>query len=235
MTATAMPAATNAGATNEMVRLVERAPVAAVDEHAACRARIGRHEEIERFLRAAAVADFDRGDSDRAALRDCVANCVEPVRMLGDRCAVVVAALDDRRASWPVATPCQSVAATISMASDVRPVDAPVQPVADDDGAHTGRRSGEDEVAGHQPVILRQEREHVRNVPDHVAQVAALPPLAVDVERDRAARRACPTRPPDGSARSAPRCANDLPMSHGRFFSRMSFCRSRRVMSSPTA
>ena len=29
--------------------------------------------------------------------------------------------------------------------------------------------------------------------------------------------------------------ANDLPMSHGRFFSRMSCCKSRRVMSSPTA
>jgi len=29
--------------------------------------------------------------------------------------------------------------------------------------------------------------------------------------------------------------ANDLPKSHGRFFSRMSFCRSRRVMSSPVA
>jgi hypothetical protein len=32
----------------------------------------------------------------------------------------------------------------------------------------------------------------------------------------------------DGSARSVPHRRNDLPMSHGRFFSRMSFCKSRR-------
>ncbi len=45
----------------------------------------------------------------------------------------------------------------------------------------------------------------------------------------------CPTSATGWMRPIGAACANDLPMSHGRFFSRMSFCRSRRVMSRPTA
>ena len=51
------------------------------------------------------------------------------------------------------------------------------------------RRAGEDQIAGQQFVVLRQEMQHVRHVPDHVGQIALLPGRAVDLEDDAAALR----------------------------------------------
>src|ERR1700681_2842277 len=49
------------------------------------------------------------------------------------------------------------------------------QEVAGHDCSDARRRAGEDQVAGQQFVILRQEMQHVRHVPDHVGKIALLP------------------------------------------------------------
>ena len=53
-------------------------------------------------------------------------------------------------------------------------VDAAVETIARHDGAHARGRSGEDEIARQELVVLRQERDGVRDVPDHVREIALL-------------------------------------------------------------
>src|SRR5207244_1159995 len=60
------------------------------------------------------------------------------------------------------------------------------QLVARLDRTDAGGRAGVDDVARLKRVMLRQKRDLLGNRPDHVAQVGALPLLAIDIEPDGA-------------------------------------------------
>jgi hypothetical protein len=102
--------------------------------------------------------------------------------MIGNGSAIVVAALDFFRRQRPPRS--QPSGGPTEIASVPEAVDSTVQTIARDNGAHARGRSGEHEVPGQQLVVLRQECERVRNVPDHVREIAFLTTLAVDVEPD---------------------------------------------------
>src|SRR5207302_5530897 len=65
-------------------------------------------------------------------------------------------------------------------------LDAPNQHISSDHRADAGRRTGKDQIAWQQLVVLRKKMQHMRDVPDHVCQIALLPDRAVDLERDAA-------------------------------------------------
>src|SRR5439155_23109059 len=67
--------------------------------------------------------------------------------------------------------------------------DSSDQEIARNNGPDTCRRSREHEIARQQLVVLRQEMQDVRHIPDHGAEIALLPRLTVDVQRDAAAAR----------------------------------------------
>src|SRR6202171_5275754 len=64
--------------------------------------------------------------------------------------------------------------------------DPPYQHVSGHHRADAGRRTGKDQIARQELVVLRKEMPHVRHVPDHVGQIALLLHRAVDLERDAA-------------------------------------------------
>ena len=79
------------------IALVEHPPVAAVEEQErAFRAR-RRQEEVQRLLRAGAEAQVQLGRQRRPRLRRSLGEMREPARVVRNRGAVVVAALDELR------------------------------------------------------------------------------------------------------------------------------------------
>ena len=185
MTATAMPASTNAGRDERMVALVERAPVSAVDEQQRAARASGR--ETGRASASGRRRSANRAAAKRAATASrerCRRPAREPLRVVGNGRAVVVS----RARRIPRVRAARIRARQSRCRDDLdgesRPgLDAAHRDVAGDDRAHARGRAGEYQVAGQQLVVLRQEMQHVRDVPDHVGKIALLPAAAVDVER----------------------------------------------------
>ena len=66
-----------------------------------------------------------------------------------------------------------------------RPVDAAFDAVALDHGADAGGRSGHDDVAGADRNLLRQLRDDLRHIPDHLREIGVLLHRAVDESQMR--------------------------------------------------
>src|SRR5512143_4254697 len=67
------------------------------------------------------------------------------------------------------------------------PGDAGFDDVAPDHRRDAGGRAGEDEVAGKQFDLVRQQVDDLRNLPEHVTDIRALADFAVHLEFDPAA------------------------------------------------
>ncbi len=201
------------------------------------RARTRRQEQVERFLRAGAVAEVQFAARAPRAPRPRPAGSTRASADGRERRRGCCSRA--RRTPACKRAPRRRFAATLtrfrarSTAKRSEAVDAAVETVARHDGADTRGRSRENEVAGQQLVVLRQEVHGVRDVPDHVGEIALLPALAVDVEPDRAARSDARSRTPDGSApigaawRTTCRCPTAASSRASRSAGRGASCRAR--------
>src|SRR4051812_43497567 len=78
------------------VLLVERAPVAAMDEHHAAAVALARGEEVDRLPRLIAVAQVEMARHGAARALRGLAPASEVLRVVGDQVAVVVLTSEDR-------------------------------------------------------------------------------------------------------------------------------------------
>ena len=77
-------------------------------------------------------------------------------------------------------------------------------------------RARHDDVARRQPEQAGEIADHLRHLPDHLVEVASLPPLAVDVQPDRALRADGRSRSAGTSGEHGADASKALPTSQGR-------------------